>query len=165
MTHIVAPLEFSLQSTNGGIATAADFRGKVTMMYFGYTHCPDICPTTLAKLVDVVHQMGPQAEDVRVLFVTMDPARDTIPVLRAYVDAFDAVHFVGLRGDAKETAGIARRYRVGYTLSKPDASGNYEVGHSTAVFIFDTNGNARLLGTETTPSADYVADIKRLLPR
>lgn len=164
VTHIVAPLKlFSMQSTTGGAATAADFRGKVTMLYFGYTHCPDVCPTTLAKLAGALRQLGAQADDVRVLFVTVDPQRDTLPVLKAYVDAFGARYFVGLRGDAAQTADIARRYRVGYTAGKPDADGNYEVSHSSAVFVFDRRGEARLLGTESTPTADFVADLKRLL--
>ncbi|MDE2150404.1 MAG: SCO family protein [Gammaproteobacteria bacterium] len=163
VAHIVAPLKFSLQSSAGGTVTAANFRGKVTLLYFGYTHCPDVCPTTLAKLAGVLRQLGPAADGVRVLFVTVDPVRDTLPMLRTYVDAFDARHFVGLRGDAHATAGIARRYRIGYTLGKPDAAGNYAVSHSSAVFIFDRNGDARLLGTETTPSADFVDDLRRLL--
>ena len=163
VSHIVAPLQFSLQSTEGGTQTAKDFRGKVVAMYFGYTHCPDVCPTTLAKLSGAIKQLGPQAKDVRVLFVTVDPQRDTMPVLKRYVHAFDPTHFVGLRGDASATAAIAKRYRVGYTDGKKDADGDYSVSHSSGVFIFDRQGDARLLGTETTPESDYVTDLKQLL--
>lgn len=163
VTHIVAPLQFSMQSTNGGTATAKDFRGKVVMMYFGYTHCPDVCPTTLAKLSGVIKQLGPQGKDVRLLFVTVDPKRDSIKNLKAYVDAFDPRHFVGLRGDAAATEAIAKRYRVGYSYDKKEANGNYAVNHSAAVFIFGRHGNARLLGTEATPTKDFVADLKQLL--
>lgn len=163
VSHIVAPLQFSLPSTDGGTATARDFRGKVVMMYFGYTHCPDVCPTTLAKLSGAIKQLGPQDKDVRVLFVTVDPQRDTMAVLKRYVNAFDSRHFVGLRGDDAATTAITKRYRVGYTDGKKDADGDYSVSHSSGVFIFDRQGNARLLGTETTPEGDYVADLKQLL--
>jgi len=163
VTHIVAPLQFSMQSTAGGTATAKDFRGKLVMLYFGYTHCPDVCPTTLAKLSSAIGQLGPQSKDVRVLFVTVDPKRDDIKTLTAYVDAFDPKHFVGLRGNVAATEAIAKRYRVAYSYEKPDASGNYAVNHSAAVFIFGRHGNARLLGTEATPTKDFVADLKQLL--
>lgn len=163
VTHIVAPLQFTMQSTNGGIATAKDFRGKVVMMYFGYTHCPDVCPTTLAKLSAAIKQLGPQGRDVRLLFVTVDPARDSIQSLKTYLDAFDPRHFVGLRGDAAATEAIAKRYRVAYSYDKKGADGNYAVNHSAAVFIFGRHGNARLLGTEATPTKDFVADLKQLL--
>lgn len=163
VTHIVVPLQFSMQSTNGGTTTAKDFRGKVVMMYFGYTHCPDVCPTTLAKLSSVIKQLGPQGKDIRLLLVTVDPKRDDIKTLKTYVDAFDPKHFIGLRGDAAATEAIAKRYRVGFSYDKKDANGNYAVNHSAAVFIFDRHGNARLLGTEATPTKDFVADLKQLL--
>lgn len=162
VTHIVAPLKFDLQRAGDGDFTQRDLHGKIAMLYFGYTHCPDVCPTTLAKLAAVLKQLGPQAADMRVLFVSVDPQRDSSAALKQYVDAFDAEHFIGLRGSSAQITAIARRYRVGYTLGTADASGDYAVSHSSAVFIFDRDGDARLLGTETSPIADFVADLKQL---
>ncbi|HEU0195603.1 MAG TPA: SCO family protein, partial [Nevskiaceae bacterium] len=79
VTHVVAPLQFSMESTTGHVETAQDLRGKVVMVYFGYTHCPDVCPTTLAKMAGVIRKLGPEAKNVRLLFVTVDPKRDTLP--------------------------------------------------------------------------------------
>ncbi|TAM13087.1 MAG: SCO family protein [Nevskiaceae bacterium] len=163
VTHIVEPLKFSLESTNGGTETAADLRGKIVLVYFGYTHCPDVCPTTLAELAGVIRKLGDKARDVRVLFITVDPARDTLPVLKTYVAAFDKDHFIGLRGTSAQTTALAKRYRVGYGYEKPEANGDYIVNHSSAVFIFGPDGNARLLGTGANTPAEYEADLKRLI--
>lgn len=163
VTHIVAPLKFSMPSTLGHVETAKDLRGKVVMMYFGYTHCPDVCPTTLASLAGVIRKLGPEAKDVRLLFVTVDPKRDTLPVLTQYVAAFDKDHFIGLRGSPEQIKELAKRYRVGYSLEKPDKHGDYIVNHSSAVFIFDRDGNARLLGTNIDSPSDYEADLKQIL--
>ncbi len=99
----------------GQKVTAADFRGKVVLLYFGYTQCPDFCPTTLTNLTHVLDRLGARAKDVRVLFVTVDPNRDTLPVLKQYAAAFGP-QVVGLRGTPDELANLARRYRVGYSV-------------------------------------------------
>lgn len=163
VSHVVAPLQFKMQSTTGKVMTAQDLRGKVVMVYFGYTNCPDVCPTTLAELAAAIHKVGPAAKDVRLLFVTVDPKRDTLPVLKKYMAAFDKAHFIGLRGTADQIAAMAKRYRVGYSLEKPDKNGNYAVNHSSAVFVFGPQGDARLLGTSANTIADYSADLKQLL--
>lgn len=162
VAHVVSPLQFSMESTSGRVETAKDFHGKIVMMYFGYTHCPDVCPTTLAEMAGVLRKLGPDARDVRLLFVTVDPKRDTLPVLTSYVDAFDKTHFVGLRGTPQQVADMAKRYRVSYGYEKPDAHGDYVVNHSSAIFIFGRDGNARLLGTSIDTAAEYEADLTRL---
>ena len=144
-------------SEDGRPVTAEDFRGKVLALYFGYTHCPDVCPTTLANLTDMAGKV--HSPDLRVLFVTVDPDRDTDQVLTDYAKAFSP-QVVGLRGGANELADLARRYRVAYTVTKGPP---YEVMHSNAVFFFDKDGRARLVTTDTTDTAGMAEDVKRLL--
>ena len=159
---LVAPLEFNLTNQNGRAVTAADYRGDVVMLYFGYTHCTDECPATLAMLADALDTLGPLASRVRVLFVTVDPRRDTIPVLKRYVGDFGP-HFVGLRGTDAQLTAMIKRYRVSYHDEKPDKNGNYEVIHSSVVFIFDGRGRARLLAQTGFSSAAIATDVRRLL--
>jgi len=149
-------LDFRM-TANGKPVTGADFRGKVVALYFGYSHCPDVCPTTLANLTDMMTKVS--SPDVRVLFVTVDPDRDTDTVLSDYAKAFSP-QLVGLRGSANQLANLARAYRVAYTVKKGPA---YEVMHSNAVFFFDRDGRARLVTTDTTDTAAMAEDVKRLL--
>ena len=149
-------LDFHL-SENGKPVTAEAFRGKVVALYFGYSHCPDVCPTTLANLADMAGKV--HSPDLAILFVTVDPDRDTDKVLAEYAKAFSP-QVVGLRGSANELADLARRYRVAYTVTKGPP---YEVMHSNAVFFFDRDGRARLVTTDTTDTAGMAEDMKRLL--
>ena len=144
-------------SEAGRPVTAQDFRGKVVALYFGYTHCPDVCPTTLANLADMAGKV--HSPDLAILFVTVDPDRDTDQVLAEYAKGFSP-QVVGLRGTANELAGLARRYRVAYTVSKGPP---YQVMHSNAVFFFDKGGRARLVTTDTTDTEGMAEDVKRLL--
>ena len=144
-------------SQNGKPVTAQDFRGKVVALYFGYTHCPDVCPATLANLSDMAAKV--HSPDLTILFITVDPDRDTDQVLSDYAKAFSS-QVVGLRGSANELADLARRYRVAYTVTKDPP---YEVMHSNAVFFFDRAGGARLVTTDTTDTAAMAQDVKRLL--
>jgi protein SCO1/2 len=144
-------------SFNLGGVTADRFRGKVVALYFGYSHCPDVCPTTLANLTDMLGKVA--SPDVAVLFVTVDPDRDTDAVLADYAKAFSP-QVVGLRGDANQLAALARTYRVAYTVKKGPP---YEVMHSNAVFFFDKDGKARLVTTDTSDAAAMAQDVKRLL--
>jgi len=162
ISGLLPALKFEMTADDGSIVTADDYKGKVVMLYFGYTHCPDVCPTTLAKLALVLSQLGSKADRVRVLFVTVDPSRDTLPVLKEYVHAFDS-HFVGLRGTDGQLEALAKRYRVSYEIGPKDPQGNYEVTHSSAIFIFGQDGKARLLATSTSSVPDIAADLKRLV--
>jgi protein SCO1/2 len=145
-------LDFKL----GGV-TADRFRGKVVALYFGYTHCPDVCPATLANLTDMLGQV--KSPDVTVLFITVDPDRDTDAVLADYAKAFSP-QIVGLRGDANQLAALARTYRVAYSVKKGPP---YEVMHSNAVFFFDRDGRARLVTTDTSDPAAMAEGVRRLL--
>ena len=149
-------LSFHL-SEDGRPVTAQDFRGKVVALYFGYTHCPDVCPTTLANLAQMAEKV--HSPDLAILFVTVDPDRDTNKVLTDYARAFSP-QMVGLRGTANELADLARRYRVAYTVTKGPP---YQVTHSNAVFFFDRDDRARLVTTDTTDTDAMSADVKRLM--
>jgi protein SCO1/2 len=155
-------LDFRLTDDNGKAVTGTDYHGKVVLLYFGYTHCPDVCPLTLAQLHVVMQRLGPLAEDARILFVSVDPARDTPAVMHAYVNAFDK-HAVGLVGDARNVEALSKRYRSAFTREPGDAAGNYEVSHSSAIYIFDRNGHARVLATPSGSRDDLVHDLHLLL--
>lgn len=153
-------LDFAMTRANDGKAvTGADYRGEVVVLYFGYTHCPDVCPTTLANLADVLGKLGARAGEVRVLFVTVDPARDDLKLMKSYVNSFGP-EVDGLRGSDNALAALARRYRVAYSVT-PGA--NYEVMHANSVFFFDRDGKARLVATESKDIDGLAADVKRLL--
>ncbi len=160
------PLAFTLtRAADGKTVTAADFLGKVVALYFGYTSCPDVCPATLANLSATLGKLGKGADEVRVLFVTVDPGRDTLGLLRRFVASFGP-QFVGLRGTPDEIGALARRYRVAYSVRPSPDPDKYEVDHSAAVYVFDTKGNARLLfaGAFSTDAnvAGFASDLGRL---
>ncbi|HUO92744.1 MAG TPA: SCO family protein [Rhizomicrobium sp.] len=153
-------LRFSMGRANDGkTIDAGDYRGDAVVLYFGYTNCPDACPTTLSDLATVLKRLGPEANDVRVLFVTVDPGRDTLSVLKTYVTAF-APQIDGLRGSANAVARLARRYRVTYRV---DPGPPYQVMHSDSVFFFDRNGHARYVATSVADAGKITAILKRLL--
>lgn len=156
-------LEFTLtRASDGRPVRGTDYRGKVVVLYFGYTHCPDICPATLANLAEAIQKLGPRANDVRVLFVTVDPMRDQAPALAAYARAF-APQVEGLRGTDDQLIDVTRRYRVVYSVT-PETQGHpYEVMHSAAAFFFDRSGRARLVTTKTDDVAGLTSDLKQLL--
>lgn len=156
ITQAMPRLSFHM-SEKGQLVTAKDFRGKVVALYFGYTHCPDVCPTTLANLADMAGKVN--SKDLRILFVTVDPDRDSDQILGDYVKAFSS-QIIGLRGSANELADLARRYRVAYIVTKGPP---YQVMHSNAVFFFDKDGRARLVTTDTTDTAAMADDVKQLL--
>lgn len=162
ITGLVPTLEFQLTNQDGRQVTAADYRHDLVLLYFGYTDCPDECPTTLATLAHALRTLGPQASQVRVLFVSVDPRRDTTEVLKRYVSNFGP-QFVGLRGDQAELTDLSKRYRIAYHYEKPDKYGNYEVDHSSAVFVFDRNGRARLLAQSDNTAEQVASDLRRLL--
>ena len=155
-------LDFRLTDDQGKPVTGKDYRGKVVLLYFGYTHCPDVCPLTLAQLHVVMQRLGPLADNVRILFVTVDPARDTPEVMRAYVNAFDP-RAVGLSGSPGDIEALSKRYRSAFTREPDRADGNYEVSHSSAIYVFDQEGKARLLSTPNNPQSDMIHDLHLLI--
>jgi protein SCO1 len=167
MAGTLPPVEFTMtRASDGKTVTAADFRGKIVLLYFGYTFCPDVCPTTLFNIAQMLKTLGKSADDVRVLFVTVDPNRDTLPVLKQYTEAF-APQVVGLRGTPDQLATLAKRYRVAYSVH-PESSGHaYEVTHGAAVYVFDRRGNIKLLfsglAAPGVPIAPMTSDLKQMV--
>ncbi len=161
------PLEFAMpRASDGKRVTEADYRGEVVMLYFGYTFCPDVCPTTLANVSRILDRLGSAARQVRVLFVTVDPNRDTLPALADYVKNF-APQIEGLRGGPDELAALARRYRVAYSVTPKTKDEPYQVTHSSAIYVFDKSGAARLLVSPLIVSnvdiAGVTSDLERLI--
>ncbi|WP_324657883.1 SCO family protein [Burkholderia thailandensis] len=164
VTGHLPDLTFSLTGEDGKPIDASAFRGRAALVYFGYTHCPDVCPETMARLMRVLALLGPDVRDnVRILFVSVDPARDTPAAMRDYVGAFDAEHAYGLTGSERQIESLAKRYRVAYQMEKRDPNGSYEVTHSSAVYVFDAQGRARLLATDQNSPDAIAADLRRII--
>lgn len=167
VTGSFPPLAFTLtRASDGKTVTAADYRGRVVLLYFGYTFCPDVCPTTLLNLAQVLKRLGPLASQTRVLFVTVDPNRDTLLVLNGYGAHF-APQVEGLRPTPDQLARLARRYRAAYSVSPGDKTRPYQVTHSSAIYVFDKAGDARFLLTSLSTDAPDIdgaaADLRRLI--
>jgi protein SCO1/2 len=158
-------LQFTMTRAGDGKAvTAADYRGKIELLYFGYTSCPDVCPTTLLNASTMLKSLGAEADKVRVLFVTVDPNRDSLKLLKDYTESF-APQVVGLRGTPDQLAALAKCYRVAYSVQPVGDS--FDVTHGTAVYVFDRHGDIKLLFTQLeTPGAkldQMTADLKQLV--
>jgi protein SCO1/2 len=153
--------ELNLTDHNGRPRTLADFRGKVVTVFFGFTHCPDACPTTMIELAEVAKALGPDADKLQVLFVTVDPERDTQSVLAQYVPSFDP-RFLGLYGDAAATARAAKEFKIYYN-KQPPKDGSYSVDHSAGTFILDAQGRLRLFAQYGQGAPAIVHDVRVLL--
>lgn len=153
--------DFELTDHNGKTRTLADFRGKVVVVFFGYTRCPDVCPTTLADLKVAKEQLGEEGKRLQVLFVTVDPERDTRQLLASYVPAFDP-SFLGLYGDTAATARVAKEFKVFYQKVPGRTPDSYTVDHTSASYVFDPQGRLRLL-VRPGNVPNLVADLKTLL--
>lgn len=147
---------------NGKPVSLEDFRGKLVLVFFGFTHCPDVCPTTLLKAAQVRKALGSDGDKLQVLFVTVDPDRDTPEVLAKYVPAFDP-SFIGLRGDSGETSKAAREFKVFYQKVPNRDGSSYNVDHTAASYVLDTEGHLRLFVRHTQPVEEIVADLRQLL--
>jgi len=154
--------DFSLTDHNGQARRLADFRGKVVVLFFGYTQCPDVCPTTLATMREAMTLLGEDANRVQVLFVTVDPARDTPALLAQYVPAFHP-DFLGLYADENGTAAVAKEFKVFYARQPGSTPGSYSIDHSTGSYAFDTQGKLRLLLRHGETPNNVAADLKLLL--
>lgn len=157
--------ELNLTDHNGKPRTLADFRGKVVTVFFGFTHCPDACPTTMVELAQVAKELGPDADKLQVLFVTVDPQRDTQKVLAQYVPSFHP-RFLGLYGDGEATARAAKEFKV-YFNKQPQkggtAGGSYSVDHSAGTFILDREGRLRLFAQYGQGAAAILHDVRLLI--
>ena len=154
--------ELQLTDFTGQPRTLADFRGKVVVVFFGYTHCPDVCPTTMSELASAMKKLGPDASQVQVLFVTVDPKRDKPELLREYLPAFDK-SFLGLYGDADATKKVEKDFKI-YAAERPGKTPDtYTVDHAAQTFVFDRQGKLRLvMGYGMAPEA-IASDVRILL--
>ena len=154
--------DFKLTDHNGKPRTLADFKGNAVVIFFGYTNCPDVCPTTMSDLNQAMKLLGNEASRVKVLFVTVDPERDTPALLAKYVPAFNPA-FLGLYGDAATTAKTAKDFRIFYQKNKPDSNGNYSVDHSAGTYVFDPDGKLRLFMKYGEGAESIAHDLRELL--
>lgn len=153
--------ELALTDHNGKPRTLADFRGKVVTVFFGFTHCPDVCPTTLAEMALVAKELGRDADKLQVLFVTVDPERDTRELLSRYVSSFNP-SFLGLYGNAGETARAAKEFKI-FFHKQPSPGGDYSIDHSAGTYILDQQGRLRLFAQYGQGTAALLHDIRVLL--
>lgn len=155
--------EFSLLDPDGKVRTLAEFKGKVVVMFFGYTQCPDVCPTTLTEMQQALAVLGPKANQVQVLFVTVDPERDTAVILKQYVPAFDA-RFLGLRpADELALEKIAKDFKIYYKKVPGTSPGSYTMDHTAGSYAFDPQGNLRLFIKHAQGAETLAHDLKELL--
>ncbi len=154
--------DFSLTDTSGKTRSLADYKDKAVVLFFGYTHCPDVCPTTMAELAQALQQLGPDAKRVKVLFVTVDPERDTPQVLSQYVQAFNP-SFVGLRPSDAQLAKVAKDFRVYYAKVPGASPDSYTMNHTAASYVFDPSGKLRLFVRDGQGAQPWVHDLKLLL--
>jgi len=154
--------DFHLTDHNGQPRQLADFRGKAVVVFFGFTHCPDVCPTTLAEMAAALKKLGPAADRVQVLMVTVDPERDTPEILKQYVTALDP-RFLGLTGDADAIGRTAKEFKVFYQKNPGASPQTYSVDHSAGTFLFDPAGRLRLYVSYGQGAEVFAHDIAELL--
>ena len=155
--------DFSLLDPDGKVRTLADFKGKVVVMFFGYTQCPDVCPTTLPEMQQVMTLLGPQSDKVQVLFVTVDPERDTAEILKQYVPAFDP-RFLGLRpADEAALEKVTKDFKIYYKKVPGNKPGSYTMDHTAGSYAFDPEGRLRLYIKHAQGPETLAHDLKELL--
>ncbi len=152
----------SLTDHNGKLRNMADFKDKVVVLFFGFTHCPDVCPTTMSDLKQAMKLLGDKSNEVQVLFITVDPERDTQEVLAKFVPSFDA-RFIGLRGNAQETAETLANFKIFYAKVDGKSANDYSIDHSAGMYVFDKSGKVRLYMGYGQKPAEIASDVKQLL--
>ena len=153
---------FDLPDFDGKRRTLADFAGKLTVVFFGYTQCPDACPTTMAELAGILKTLGPDASRVQVVFITVDPSRDTPPLLKNYVTNFRP-DFLALRGDEAQTKQIIKDFKLVVEKVPGKTAGSYTIDHTAGTYIFDPQGHIRLFASQSLDPALLTDDMKALL--
>ncbi|MGA8514356.1 MAG: SCO family protein [Burkholderiaceae bacterium] len=153
---------FSLPDQFGVTRTMADFKGKVVVVFFGFAQCPDVCPTTMAELAEVKKQLGADGDKLQAIFISVDPERDTPPVLKAYMANFDPT-FLALRGTAEQTAATAKHFKVHYKKTEGTTPSSYTIDHSAGSYVLDTQGRIRLYTRYGSGAVALADDIKLLL--
>ena len=154
--------DFKLTDTDGKVRTLADFKGKVVVLFFGFAQCPDVCPTTMLEMAQVKQQLGADGDKLQVLFVTVDPERDTPVVMKAYMNAFDP-SFVALIPTPEQLAAMAKDYKAYYKKVEGKTPTSYSMDHSAASYIYDTEGRLRLYARYGAGVAPMVSDVKALV--
>ena len=154
--------DFAMPDHSGKMRTLADFKGKAVVVFFGYTQCPDVCPTTMTEMANVMQKLGPLSDKVQVLFVTVDPERDTPELLSKYVPAFDP-RFLGLVGDKAATEKMAKEFRVFYQKAPGKEAGSYTMDHTASVFLLNDQGEFEGTIAYREDSATAVAKLRKLL--
>jgi len=154
--------DFALADADGKVRTMADFKGKVVVLFFGYAQCPDVCPTTMAEMAQVKQQLGKDGDKLQVLFVTVDPARDTPTVMKAYMAAFDP-SFVALIPSPEQLIAMAKDYKAYFKKVDGATPTSYSMDHSAAQYIYDPQGRLRLYARYGAGVAPMVADVQALL--
>jgi len=154
--------DFSLTDADGKVRTLADFKGKAVVLFFGYAQCPDVCPTTMSEMAQVKQQLGADGDKLQVVFVTVDPARDTPEVMKAYMGAFDP-SFVALIPTSDQLAAVAKDFKVYFKKVDGKTPTSYSMDHSAASFVYDPQGRLRLYARYGAGVAPMVADLKTLL--
>jgi protein SCO1/2 len=154
--------DFALPDTTGRQRRLADFRGKAVVLFFGYTQCPDVCPTTLSAMAEVMKLLGGDAARLQVVFVTLDPERDTPALIAEYMAQFNP-GFLGLRGDTAATEAVAREFKVFFTKQAAGKAGGYTLDHTAGSYVFDPQGHLRLYVRHGAPASDIAADLGLLL--
>lgn len=163
ITGVMPDLAFELTNEQGKPVTEDDYGGRLKLLFFGYTNCPDICPATMARIRAALGGLDDGVrEDVDVLFLSVDPERDTPKRLKQYTESFGE-EFVGLTGSQDQLKTLTKRYRVTYGYGEPNDNGFYLVSHSSAIFVFGPDGRARLLANQTETVDELTADLKKLL--
>jgi protein SCO1 len=152
----------AMPDINGQARTLGDFKGKVTVIFFGYTQCPDVCPTTMAELAQVKKQLGADGDKLQAVFVSIDPERDTPEILKSYLASFDP-SFVALRGSAEQTQAAAKEFKVYFAKVPGKTEGSYTMDHSAGSFILDAKGNPRVFERYGAGSDGLAADVKALI--
>ena len=159
---LLPDLSFELINEDNRPVTEKDYLGQTVIVFFGFTNCPEVCPSTLNELARALGNLGGLAEEVTVLFISVDPERDTLEKLKLYTDVFGP-SFIGLTAKTDVIKQLSKRYRVTFGYGDADSSGDYEVSHSGAVFVFDKQGQARLLATQKSSVEDITYDIRKLI--
>ena len=154
--------DFKLADTDGKVRTLADFKGKVVVLFFGYAQCPDVCPTTMTEMAQVKQQLGKDGDKLQVVFITVDPARDTPTVLKAYMGAFDP-SFVALIPTPEQLAATAKDFKAYYKKVDGSTPTSYSMDHSAASYVYDTEGRLRLYARYGAGAAPMLADVQALL--
>jgi protein SCO1/2 len=153
---------FKLRDFNGRLRTLEDFRGKVVVLFFGFTHCPDICPTTMTDLKKTMNLLKEKASGIQVIFITLDPARDTEDVLKKFIPTFNS-SFLGLTGSESEIDKVTTQFKIFYNKVNDGSKAGYTIDHSAGLYVIDKNGNVKLHISYGEKPEDIASDLEKLI--